>query len=75
MILLLVSLLAGCINTPSPVKAPGTEESFGRGGSRLVIKTIGNTSVEEFSAAGITALEMLMANHEVKLGFGKSIYV
>ena len=52
----------------------GCQKSAPReGNAELIIKTIGETIIEEFDVVGISALEMLQKNHEVKLTYGKSI--
>ena len=47
--------------------------SLSEGKAELVIKTIGNTTIEEFDKVGYTALEMLQINHDVKLTYGNVI--
>ncbi len=38
-----------------------------------MIKTIGNTTTENFDTVGYTALEMLRKNHEIKTSFGFAV--
>ncbi len=43
------------------------------GSAELVIKTIGNTTTENFDSVEYTALEMLQKNHDIKASFGFAI--
>ena len=61
--LILVVLLAGCQKSPK----------LSEGKAELAIKTIGNTTIENFDKVGMTALEMLKVRHDVKFAYGSLI--
>lgn len=63
-LILLLSLLIGC--------QKNTQE-FSEGKAELVIKTIGSTMIENFDEVGLTALEILQRNHDIKTSFGFAI--
>ena len=61
-LILLLSLIVSC-----------QKSSLVEGKAQLTIKTIGNTTIEEFDSVGYTALEMLQKNHDVKFAYGSLI--
>ena len=63
--LLLLSLTAGCQSI--------NQQSAENGKATLIIKTIGNTTTEDFDRVGMTALQMLQEKHKTKSSFGFAV--
>ena len=61
--LILIILLVSCQKS--------TKLSEGK--AELIVKTIGNTSIENFDTIGMTAIEMLKVKHDVKFAYGNLI--
>ena len=64
----MLSLITGCQQNSSQ-----PSNHLIKGFAELKVKTIGNTTIDEFNEVGYTTLEMLQMKHDVELTYSGSI--